>query len=467
MLGHIEFEGSPILLELSVVTKLGLSFHRDALELVFVLEGEVEVAEVSEASESAKLQVGDFVIIDAGILHSISAEKPAKLISLFFDLSYYQKKIPHMRGISFMFRPDESNPETRKICGAMRNYLIRLFEVKMRGVTTWQAIYAEIGEIMLALLIKWLTNMNFLKVPLSSLNESDKERLYSIIAQVSRNYQRRDLLMKDIAASQNLSLSRILHFWKEIINIPPRDAILMNRINEAARLLQESDMPINEISEICGFSSEKYLYQHFKVHYKMTPNEFRRRIAGSRKEASRFELLDIRDEAETIAAYFQQCFMPIDDYSFLGLEGDHYISEKNIFNLYNFVFSLDEEKIGKLRRGSEYGYLSAENGNVLIKRNNKYQVNWEYMFSYIYWYFQMGFKIKFIISFQFMEANEWERLIIDMWREIVGKLGEQVHQMVEWSIKALNIDELYGAISLAERLSNRDGIGNVITLLQV
>ncbi|MDR0423841.1 MAG: helix-turn-helix domain-containing protein, partial [Clostridiales Family XIII bacterium] len=270
MIGHIEFGGQPILMELSVVVKEGLSFHRDALELLFVLDGDVKVR---KDFEEIKLGDGNLAVIDAGILHSVTAiGRPATIISLYFDLSHYQKGIPHMRGISFTLQPDESNPETRRICGAIRNYIIRLFSVRLRNVPMWQDVYAGIGDIMLALLIKWLTNTNFLKVPLASLKDSDKERLYSIIAHISSNYQRRHLIIKDIADDLSISTSRILHFWKEVINIPLHDGILMNRVYETARLLQESDMSITEISDICGFSSEKYLYQHFKAHYKMTPN---------------------------------------------------------------------------------------------------------------------------------------------------------------------------------------------------
>jgi hypothetical protein len=226
-------------------------------------------------------------------------------------------------------------------------------------------------------------------------------------------------------------------------------------------------MSITEISDICGFSSEKYLYQHFKAHYKMTPNEFRQSIALSRLEENDSRPLDIHRDGDEIIDHMRNYFMKIDDYSFLGIDERLLNSETNIFKLYNFVSEVDEAAMGELQRGHEYGYLSADKDKVLIERDGEYRVNWEYMFNYVYWYFRIGFKVVFIIKFHLMGIDQWERIVASIWDVILARLGEPAYQLTEWSIEVTNVEDLRGAILLADKLGCRKGFNRVTTMLMI
>ncbi len=47
------------------------------------------------------------------------------------------------------------------------------------------------------------------------------------------------------------------------------------RIEEAARLLRTTDMPVGEVASAAGFSSSAYFSRVFRIHYGMSPNQFR------------------------------------------------------------------------------------------------------------------------------------------------------------------------------------------------
>jgi AraC-like DNA-binding protein len=47
------------------------------------------------------------------------------------------------------------------------------------------------------------------------------------------------------------------------------------RFVEAINLLQQTDLPIGEISQLCGFKNEYYFYSFFKTKANMTPTKFR------------------------------------------------------------------------------------------------------------------------------------------------------------------------------------------------
>lgn len=47
------------------------------------------------------------------------------------------------------------------------------------------------------------------------------------------------------------------------------------RLEKAARLLKERKLKISQISRLCGFDSENYFRQQFRLRFAMSPRQFR------------------------------------------------------------------------------------------------------------------------------------------------------------------------------------------------
>jgi two-component system, response regulator YesN len=47
------------------------------------------------------------------------------------------------------------------------------------------------------------------------------------------------------------------------------------RLEKSARLLKEKKMKISQISRLCGFDSENYFRQQFRLRFGMSPRQFR------------------------------------------------------------------------------------------------------------------------------------------------------------------------------------------------
>lgn len=47
------------------------------------------------------------------------------------------------------------------------------------------------------------------------------------------------------------------------------------RLDKAARLLREKKMRVSQVSRLCGFDSENYYRQQFKLKFGMSPRQFR------------------------------------------------------------------------------------------------------------------------------------------------------------------------------------------------
>jgi len=53
------------------------------------------------------------------------------------------------------------------------------------------------------------------------------------------------------------------------------DYLKEKRLMKAARLLRTREMKITQISRLCGFDSENYFRQQFKLRFGMSPRQFR------------------------------------------------------------------------------------------------------------------------------------------------------------------------------------------------
>ncbi|MFA6956226.1 MAG: helix-turn-helix transcriptional regulator [Thermoanaerobaculia bacterium] len=53
------------------------------------------------------------------------------------------------------------------------------------------------------------------------------------------------------------------------------DYLKEKRLMKAARLLRTGEMKITQISRLCGFDSENYFRQQFKLRFGMSPRQFR------------------------------------------------------------------------------------------------------------------------------------------------------------------------------------------------
>ncbi|MGN1005505.1 MAG: helix-turn-helix transcriptional regulator [Aristaeellaceae bacterium] len=59
------------------------------------------------------------------------------------------------------------------------------------------------------------------------------------------------------------------------MGISPMEALLRHRLCVAQKLLAETNLPLREISSMCGFNSESYFSRCFRRMYGCAPGSFR------------------------------------------------------------------------------------------------------------------------------------------------------------------------------------------------
>ena len=90
----------------------------------------------------------------------------------------------------------------------------------------------------------------------------------------------RSILLDDIARASNLSGSHFARIFRTEVGVPPHRFLLKLRVDEARRLLGQTDLSIAEIAYACGFSHQEHMTRAFRAHLDTTPGAYRKQSAA-------------------------------------------------------------------------------------------------------------------------------------------------------------------------------------------
>jgi len=79
-----------------------------------------------------------------------------------------------------------------------------------------------------------------------------------------------------LAARLKVSPSYFQFLYKDFFGIPFKADLIQMRVEYAQDLILETELPMNQIAELSGYSNEIHFYRQFKARTGMTPKEYRR-----------------------------------------------------------------------------------------------------------------------------------------------------------------------------------------------
>lgn len=89
------------------------------------------------------------------------------------------------------------------------------------------------------------------------------------------------IAIEELAALCRLSTSHFSHAFEASFGEPLHGYIVRQRVEEAKRLMQETEEPLSQIAAACGFADQSHLCRHFRRSEGTSPNLWRRsRAAG-------------------------------------------------------------------------------------------------------------------------------------------------------------------------------------------
>jgi AraC-like DNA-binding protein len=113
--------------------------------------------------------------------------------------------------------------------------------------------------------------------------QTKQGRLREVFEFIAEHYADR-ISLPQMAALARLSKPRFHAVFKKVAGITLVDYLNQVRLNEAARLLQETEKAVVEIANAVGFADQSYFDRRFRRRFGQTPLKFRR---GSGRAAPR------------------------------------------------------------------------------------------------------------------------------------------------------------------------------------
>ena len=101
------------------------------------------------------------------------------------------------------------------------------------------------------------------------------DKISFVIQKMNKDYQSGDTL-DDYAKMCNMSKFHFLRVFKEITGASPLEYRNMIRLDHARELLEDTELPINEIGSMTGFSSSTYFCDAFKKKNGVSPSTYRK-----------------------------------------------------------------------------------------------------------------------------------------------------------------------------------------------
>ena len=124
------------------------------------------------------------------------------------------------------------------------------------------------------------------------LPKEEKESNLLLVANASsymeKNFQN-EITVEMLATLSCLSMRHSSRVFKEIYKITPTQYLFKLRILYASELLKHTSKSIAQIAEESGFTDQNYFSRSFKMHFQMTPREYRKSLAAKLEQRKHIE----------------------------------------------------------------------------------------------------------------------------------------------------------------------------------
>lgn len=279
-----------------------IHWHK-AMEIIYVVEGKISV---NIETETHILKEGQIEIINSDEAHSISGRSGNNKALIFNIDTGFLNKYYDIENMFFYTETSDTDVQKSEKYEKLREHLaILLCELFQRS----EDFEEFIEDTLVELLYHLINNFHYLIYDEESLkdNEVQFERYDRIIKYIYSNYHNR-ISLQDIARREYLSSHYLSYGIKNNVGHSFNDFLNLTRVEEAIKLLLDSNKTISEISEELGFSHTRYFNKHFKKHYRCTPMQYRKKhdLSAEEYEAmKKYDTLPINTALEHIANYLE------------------------------------------------------------------------------------------------------------------------------------------------------------------
>ena len=248
----------------------------DEMEWIYVEEG---LLNIIVSGQQLQISAGEFCFINSGELHEISSSKgntlhhaivfsPQLLNFAYYDVCQHHFLEP-ITGSQLLF------PTIYQVSGDLHQKILQHFKKII-------SLYHELSELhffeikinlmqVIGLLLK---ESVFYKNMSTNKDTTSTKLLKKTVDYIQKNYMT-PISLKDLSAKMYMSPNYFCSFFHKKTGKTPIAFINDYRIEKAANLLSNTELPITQIAPAVGFQNLSYFIRKFKEKKKVSPKRYR------------------------------------------------------------------------------------------------------------------------------------------------------------------------------------------------
>lgn len=244
--------------------------YHEGAEIIKVLGGEITV---TIKTEKITFKSGDYIFIPPFCIHSAVGEsEDTKIQGLVFELSLINAKFGNLKIQKIL--------EKEKITEFLIEQNSSLYDELDRNFTRAAETYSKTKMSYRLDMLSCIFGICALlceKYFIDDKNYEDYDRLAPVFEYISQNLND-NIVLSDLSGIINVCDDHLIRLFKKSVNKSPIKYINDLRLQNAMKLLINSDLSITQIAYKTGFSDPNYMTRVFKKALEVTPGQYRRKI---------------------------------------------------------------------------------------------------------------------------------------------------------------------------------------------
>lgn len=254
-----------------------VSYHwHEEIELVYVREGELDI-KLNTTTHHAK--AGQLYLINSEALHQIIGVTPSTHHAIVFSpniLSFETFDYSQSHYINPILKHNLKLPEIIDTNTDYGMKILNEYETILNEYNNREAGWYLNTKASLLRILAILARKELLISDNTMLDQEHHkiEMMKVIISYIEKHYASK-ITLDDLANCTNLNSQYFCRFFKSIIGKTPIEFVNQYRIDQAATLLEETDLKILNVCYETGFNNVSYFIKKFREYKGCLPSEFK------------------------------------------------------------------------------------------------------------------------------------------------------------------------------------------------
>lgn len=244
----------------------------DQVEIMYVTSGQCIV---STGNCTHIMKKADFILLDAGTPHNlvIQKDRTCRILNVEFAFSKIACSFPPIRILI------EEIPSMQEFFGMKLDYLVLKDTDEI--IHTLKSLIMELNDklhndyLIQLLIAELLINISRLAVKQRRFNPKANSYIRKVIFYINTNYDC-NIRIKDLAFHVNINEAYLQRAFKKQTGKTIIEYINLLRLEKAAEILVNTDIPVIDVCSYVGINSRQYFTKLFKTYKGYSPQEYRK-----------------------------------------------------------------------------------------------------------------------------------------------------------------------------------------------